>query len=70
MESQDAALWHALEFTTLHLIIVQVARPSLLKQETPLCEIIDLNVSNSVSGSCASVVGIVSKVRDYSVRGM
>jgi hypothetical protein len=59
-----------LEFAALHFIIVQVARPSLLKQETPLREIVDLNVSDSVSGSCASVVGIVSKVRDHSVRGM
>jgi len=54
----------------LHLIIVQIARPSLLKQKTPLREIVDLDVSDSVSESCASVIGIVTNVRDYSARRM
>jgi hypothetical protein len=67
VRSQYAVLWHALEFAALHRIIVQVPRPSLLKQETPLCEIVDLDVSDSASGSCASVVGVVAKVRDYSI---
>jgi hypothetical protein len=70
VESQYAVLWHALEFAALHFIIVQVARPSLLKQETPLREIVDFDISNSISRSRTSVVGIVSKVRDHSVRGM
>ena len=68
--SHDSVLGHPLKLPPLHLVIVDVEGPSLLKQKTSLCEIVDLDVSDSVSGSCASVVGIVAKVRDHSVRGV